>query len=126
MTAKFSVISKKNPRDPNAPERYYPSYKSSGRTDTRELVRRIGEISTVSSVDSLAVVEGLLAVIPQELAKGNIVELGDFGSFRITIQSNGEDRPEDVNADNIEGAKATFMPGKLFQQVLDRIEFKKE
>jgi hypothetical protein len=52
-------------------QKFYPSFKSSGRTSTRELIGRIGEISTVSSADSLAMVEGLLMVIPKVLATGN-------------------------------------------------------
>ena len=54
------------------------------------------------------------------------MELGDFGSFRLTIQSSGEESAEAVNANSIENVKVVFMPSKLFKQTLDQIEFKKE
>ncbi|MGC1378183.1 MAG: HU family DNA-binding protein [Anaerolineales bacterium] len=125
MSAKYTVIPKTTPGKPDAPKKFYPSFKSGGRISTRELIGHISDISTISPIDSLAMVEGLLMVIPQELTKGNIVELGDFGSFRVTIQTSGEDKAEDVSAKNIKGARVVFMPGKLFKRALAGMEFKK-
>jgi predicted histone-like DNA-binding protein len=125
MAVKYNVIARGNPGDPDAPEKYYPSVKSSGRLELRALSKQIAEISTVSSVDTLAVLEALLTLIPRELAAGNIIELGDFGSFRLRIQSEGENTPEDVSAHNIKKVKPLFSPGKEFKQVLANTEFNK-
>lgn len=67
----------------------------------------------------------VLRIRALKLANGNIVELGDFGSFRLTIQTSGEKSAEAVNAGNIKNVKVVFMPGKLFKQSLAQIEFKK-
>jgi predicted histone-like DNA-binding protein len=91
----------------------------------RALSRQIAEISTVSSVDTLAVLEALLTLIPRQLAAGNIIELGDFGSFRLRIQSEGADTPETVTAHNIKKVRPLFSPGKEFKQVLANTEFTK-
>lgn len=98
MTVKFSVVPKKDPRNLEAPPKYYPTVTSTGRLDLRDIARRIANMSTVSSVDTIAVLEAFLYVVPQELADGNIVELGEFGSFRLTALASGEDRPEAVSA----------------------------
>ena len=81
MTVKFNVVERGNPSNPAAPKKFYPSIESSGRKTMRQLAGQISQISTVSSVDTMAVLEGLLTIIPQELSAGNIVELGDFGNF---------------------------------------------
>ena len=86
MSTKYTVIARRKPGDPTAPEKYYPSVKSSGRITLRQLSKQIAEISTVSSVDTLAVLEALLTLIPREISNGNIVNLGDFGTFRLRIQ----------------------------------------
>ena len=49
---------------------------------TYNIAKSINGISTVSSVDTAAVLEAFLTVVPEKLAEGNIVEWGDFGSFR--------------------------------------------
>ena len=67
----------------------------------------------------------LLSLIPGELTAGNIIELGDLGSFRLRIQSDGADTPEEVSADHIIKVLPRFCPGKEFKQVLANTEFRK-
>jgi hypothetical protein len=61
-------------------------------------------------VDTLALLEAFRLFIPEELAKGNIVELGEFGPFRLTVLASGEDHPEDVSKRNIKKVKVRFKP----------------
>ncbi|MCI0553675.1 MAG: HU family DNA-binding protein, partial [Anaerolineae bacterium] len=88
--------------------------------------KSINSMSTVSSVDTAAVLEAFLTVVPEKLAEGNIVELGDFGSFRVSVSSDGAALAEDVTARSITDTRVIFTPGKRFKQVLDTVEFQKE
>ena len=121
----FRLISKKNPRDPNASAKYYALGTTSGEVGVRELADRITESSTVTSIDTLAVLEALLKVISRKLANGRIVRLGDLGTFRLTLKSEGSDQPENFNNTMIKGTKLHFRPGKLFKNVLKNIVFAK-
>jgi len=125
MTVKYNVVERGNPTNPAAPKKFYPSIESSGRKTLRQMAARISEISTVSSADTMAVLEALLTVIPQELAAGNIVELGDFGNFWLRADSEGAETAADVRASNIKGVLPRFNAGKEFKKVLDAIEFEK-
>jgi len=125
MSVKFNVIQRGNPAKPADPKKFYPSIESSGRKTLRQMAARISEISTVSSTDTMAVLEALLTTIPQELAAGNIVELGDFGNFWLRADSEGSESDADVRASSIKGVLPRFNPGKEFKKVLDAIEFEK-
>lgn len=125
MSTKYNVIARNNPSEPAAPARYYPSVVSSGRVTLRQLARQIAEISTVSSVDTMAVLEAMLTIIPREISNGNIVDLGDFGSFFLRTKSEGSDTPEGVTAANIVRTLPRFRPGKEFSQVLNNTRFEK-
>lgn len=125
MTVKYTVVGRRNPGDPEEAKKYYPYLKSSGKVMLRQLTQRIAEISTVSSVDTVAVLEALLIVIPRELAAGNIVQLGDLGSFSLRVRSQGADTPEEVTASNITRTMTTFRPGKRFKDTLKSITFEK-
>ena len=125
MTVKFNVVERGNPGNPQAPKKFYPSVQSSGRMTLRELTRQISAISTVSSADTMAVLEALLNIIPQELSKGNIVELGDFGNFWLRSASEGADKADAVRGNMIAGVLPRFNPGREFKKVLDAIEFEK-
>jgi predicted histone-like DNA-binding protein len=126
MAVKFNVSQRKNPRDLTAPPKYYATVKSSGRADTNAIARSINSMSTVSSVDTAAVLEAFLQVVPDKLAEGNIVELGDFGTFRVSVSSDGQEQAEDVTARNITDVRVIFTPGRRFTQVLDDVQFQKE
>jgi nucleoid DNA-binding protein len=71
------------------------------------------------------VVESLLTIIPAELAKGNVVELGDFGSFWLRINAEGAENEGMVRTDNITTVLPRFNPGKEFKNVLKTIVFNK-
>lgn len=125
MTVRYKVIARGKPGDVAAPAKYYPSVNSTEKMDLRDLSAEIGEISTVSRIDTLAVLEGFLTVLPRTLAKGIVVQLGDFGSFWLRIKSEGSDTPEEVSDKNITNVLPRFTPGKEFKQVLNNIEFRK-
>ena len=126
MPVKFNVTPHKDPRDRNSPSKYYVTVRSSGRTDTNIIAKRINSMSTVSSVDTAAVLEAFLHVVPEQLAEGHIVELGDFGRFRVSVSSEGAEHAEDVTARNITDVRVIFTPGKRFVQLLDTVRFQKE
>ena len=126
MTVKFTANPKKDPRNLEAEPKYYAIVKSDGRADTNVIAKSINSISTVSSVDTAAVLEAFLTVVPEKLAEGRIVELGDFGTFRISVSSEGSEFEGQVTARNITDTRVIFTPGKRFKQVLDTIEFQKE
>ena len=125
MTVKFNVVERGNPSNLEAPKKFYPSIESSGRKTLRQLAGTISQMSTVSSADTMAVLEALLTTIPQELASGNIVEMGDFGNFWLRTSSEGAETAAEVRADQIKGILPRFNPGKEFKMVLDTIEFEK-
>jgi predicted histone-like DNA-binding protein len=125
MSVKFNIVERGNPANPAAPKKFYPSIQSSGRVSTRELAEMASQMSTLSSVDMVAAIESFLTIIPRELAKGNIVELGDFGSFWLRSTSDGAETAEIVRADQITNVMPRFNPGREFKRVIDAITFNK-
>jgi predicted histone-like DNA-binding protein len=125
MTVKFSAVPRKDPRDQNSTAKYYATVRSNGRADTHTIAKNINKMSTVSSVDTAAVLEAFLNVVPDELADGNIVELGDFGTFRVSVSSEGAAAADEVTTRSITDVRVLFTPGKRFKQALNAAEFQK-
>src|SRR5690242_5545435 len=115
MPVKFSVTARKDPRDQNSVPKYYATVKSNGRADTYAIAKSINSMSTVSSVDTAAVLEAFLNVVPNELADGKIVELGDFGTFRLSVSSEGAAQADEVTTRNITDVRVLFTPGRRFK-----------
>lgn len=123
MSVKFNIVERGNPSNREAPKKFYPSILSSGRVTTRELAEMAAQRSTMSSIDMMAAIESFLAIIPEQLAKGNIVELGEFGNFWLKTTSEGAETAEEVRANQITSILPRFIPGKQFKHTLDGIEF---
>lgn len=126
MSIKFSVHERINPRDKNAPRKFYPIAKSSGNMNLKRMSNRIASMSTVNSADVLAVLDLLVQVMREELAMGNIINLGEFGSFLVGLSGTGSDRPEDVNAANVLQARLRFRPGPDLTNMLLTLKYEKE
>src|SRR6266508_5261402 len=123
MSVKFNIVERGNPSKPEEPKKFYPSIQSSGRLTLRELAEEAADRSTLTTADILAAIESFLAIVPKELAKGNIVELGDFGSFWLRTTSEGAETADEVRANQILSILPRFNPGKKFKDSLKTIEY---
>ena len=125
MTVKFNIVERGRPGHSEAPKKYYPSIQSTGRVSIRQLAERASEVSALSTPVMIAAIETLLAIIPEELARGNIVELGDFGNFWLRFSAEGVEDIARVRGDQITTLLPRFNPGKRFKRALAGVEFEK-
>ena len=91
----------------------------------RELAELAARESTLSTMDMMAAYESLLVLIPDQLSKGNIVELGDFGSFWLRNSSEGSETAEEATGNKITKVQPRFNPGQLFKDILNALRFEK-
>ncbi len=124
MPIGYSLVERGNPRDPNAPKKFYATQKSLGEVNLRQLAEQIAEISTVSAIDVYAVLEAFIQTVPQLVAEGKIVRLGEFGSFHATLESEGAESAESFTSSLIKKVNLRFRPGKLIKRFLKSVTFK--
>ena len=125
MVVKYNIVERGKPNDPAAPKKFYPSVVTSGRVTVRQLAEMAARESTLSTIDMMAAFESLLVLIPDQLAKGNVVELGDFGNFWLRNSSEGSATAEEANYTKITKVLPRFNPGRLFKDVLTTLRFEK-
>ena len=106
-------------------QKFYATTAPSELFTLRKLATQISKRTTLSVTDVIATLESFLEIIPEHLAEGDRVKLGEFGTFRVSIKSKGSDAEDDVSAENIIGNKIVFNPGKLVKSTLKTIEYKK-
>lgn len=125
MAIKYRVIERGNPGDATKPKKFYAQAVADGDTSLKELAKRASQISTVSYTDTLAVITALMEVIPDVLADGKTVRLGELGSLYISNKSDGSDTAEKVTASNIKQAKVDFRPGTDFKKLVKTLDWLK-
>jgi predicted histone-like DNA-binding protein len=126
MPITFNVIQKRNPQDPDAPQKFYADIVGNGETTLADLAKYASTVSTVSKADILAVLESTFSKIADDVADGKIVYVGDYFTLQAGGSSEGKETSEEVNASSIESVKTIFRPGKMIKDALKLATFQKK
>ena len=121
----YSVSPRVNPSEKNAPPKYYGHVQARGDVSLREMSERIQQTCTVHKSDVFAVLVALEDVITDALKGGEIVRLGDLGTFQIGISSKGALTEEDYDESLIKKARINFRPGLALANILGNLSYKK-
>lgn len=127
MALKYSLVLRKDLRK-EAQEGsmlYFGQVRSSDRITFVELCDLISARSTASSGDVKLVIDGLLTALKLNLSKGNIVDFGELGSFRMTAGSIGSPLAEDFSSRLFKKGKIVFTPGADLRELCATLNFEK-
>ena len=121
----YSVSPRINPSEKGTPPKYYGHVQARGDVSLREMSERIQQSCTVHKSDVYAVLVALEDVITDALKGGEIVRLGDLGTFQIGISSKGALTEEDYDESLIKKARINFRPGLALANILGNLSYKK-
>lgn len=126
MSIKFKAIQKGQPGvSGGGNKKYYASAVTDGIVDLDDLTNLIEKISTVSGADIRAVLYAMVDVMVDNLEDSRIVRLGDLGSLRTSISSEGCDTEDEVSASIIKSARVIFNPGTKIKKMLKSADYSK-
>ena len=126
MPVKYNVVERKNLLDRTVAPKFYASAKADGEISLKALAKEIAQNSTtVSDTDVLAVLNDLTKVLIRYLSEGEIVKLGDFGNFQITLTNEGAPTTEKFTTSLIKSNKIQFRPGADLCDMLKTVKYTK-
>ena len=121
----YSVVPRINPREKNDPPKYYAQAQASGDVNIREMSERIQASCTVTKADVYAVLVSMEDVIIDALKSGEIVRLGDLGTFQIGVSGKGTLTEEEYDSSLIQKACINFRPGIALSGILTNLTYAK-
>ncbi|MDD4821666.1 MAG: hypothetical protein PHI48_03810 [Bacteroidales bacterium] len=124
MSVAYQLVLRPNPKDKLAPKKYYASVKASGTTEFESLCTTISDRGTCIKGDIQAAIDGLIFSMKQGLAEGRIIQLGEFGNFRMSVGGTGVEDSAEYSTSMILRKKIIFTPGKLLKDMMKTISFK--
>ncbi|MDD1525279.1 DNA-binding protein [Riemerella anatipestifer] len=126
MSIKYKTIQKAQPGVAGGGDKkFYASPVYQGEKTLEGLTKDIEKISTVSGADIRAVLYALVDVMQNSLSEGRIVRLGELGSMRVSLSSEGKAKEEEVTSAVIRNAKVLFTPGADLKKMLQTLKFEK-
>ncbi|MCD7972691.1 MAG: hypothetical protein LUG18_08495 [Candidatus Azobacteroides sp.] len=126
MSIKYSVAQLRNPLKPEEVSRFYTRAQIREKIDLKRIARELGGRSALEENDILSVLHGLIANIKDHLSDGDMVDLGDFGSFQYQLSSDGAVSYEALVQSPrlyIRKARIQFRPGKMLKPSLQDLDF---
>ncbi len=124
MSVAYQLVLRPNPKDKLAVKKYYASVKNSGTTEFETLCTTISDRGTCIKGDIQAALDGLIFSMKQGLAEGRIIQLGEFGNFRMSVGGTGVEDSAEYSTSMILRKKIIFTPGKLLKDMMKTIAFK--
>jgi len=121
----YSVVPRINPREKNDPPKFYAMAQASGDVNIREIAERIQQSCTVTKADVYAVLVSMEDVIIDSLKSGEIVRLGDLGTFQIGVSGKGTLTEEEFDSSLIQKARINFRPGIALAGMLTTLTYAK-
>jgi len=126
MAIQFKVIERGQPGIAGGGEKkFYASPVMDGELSMAELTKAIEKICTVSGADIRAVLYALVDVGIDNLANGTILRLGELGSLRISLSSEGKATADEVTSSSIKNSSVIFTPGTRIKEMLSLAKFQK-
>lgn len=119
----YSVSERINPREPDTIGKFYAQAQAKGTTSLEELAEKISYSTTMTRGDVKGVLAALEDEIAERLLNGDIVQLGDLGTFRVTLQSTGSETLEDFNVAYIKRANVAFRASNRLKAQLASANF---
>ena len=104
---------------------YYPKLTNSTQIDLNKIADLLEKRSSASRADIYLTIIGLVDLLPELLADGHTIKLGDMGIFRLHAKANTSESPEEVSSKNIQEVRLTFRADKRIKYFLKSLKFKK-
>ncbi|TAJ14459.1 DNA-binding protein [Marinilabiliaceae bacterium JC017] len=123
---KIKKIERQNPQNREESPKTYGQAVVKGVKTQRAIAQDIADISSLSRGDTGNVLDNLVLQIPKYLSDGMSVKLDGFGSFRLSISTEGTETPEEFNANKVKNARIIFTPGQELKKALTELKFEVE
>ena len=122
---KYKLVKRRHPGNPDAPKKWYATPLSEAPQTVKAMTRVATENTTLAPKELEAALELLGNYARQQLLQGHSVKVGDLGTLRITIQSEGVEDITQYNPQTmIKGARILFTPSKEFREaVINNLQF---
>ena len=123
MSILYTKIQRVNPRDPAGIRKWYVVPKRVEQKTEKEIAEALTRNTTLNRGEAAMVLDELQSVILEALLDGYSVQMGDWGSFHLTVNSAGADTEAACTAELVTGVNIRFRAGKEMKEAISKATF---
>lgn len=125
MAVKYSIVEMGNPSRPDEKKKFYAKAQANGVVDLNNIAEEISYASSLTDGDVLNALRGLIKMMKMHLSNGEIVNLGEFGTFQFQLSSEGAKTKDEFTSANIRKARFQFRPGLLVREAQKTLKYER-
>lgn len=125
MPLKYRVVLKKDMSKGAAKgaQLYYGQIRSMEKTTFKKLCKLVSGYCTAKPGEVELVIDGLIYVLCMLLESGNVIQMGEFGNFRMIAGSKGSSTLKDYDPMLFKKARIIFTPGAMLRQLVSEASY---
>lgn len=121
---KYKLIQKGKPNDKDAPKKWYATSISEKPQSTKAMTKAATQNTSTAPIEMEASLELFGKHAIEQLREGHSVRIGNIGTLRLVIGSEGTEEITKFSASMIRGARIQFTPSKEFREgVIQGLQF---
>ncbi|MDR3246507.1 MAG: HU family DNA-binding protein [Prevotellaceae bacterium] len=125
MSILFTVKKRKNPGNASAPEKFYLISKIRGHKKHKNILEDAARNITSSPKEVDLSVSAWSESVVRSLSDGFSVEVAEFGTFSVSIRSEGSDTEEDATVAKKESVQINFKASPELRDMVNRFHLEK-
>lgn len=125
MALKYRIVLKKDMSKgaTKGDQLYYGQVRSMDKTSFKKLCKLVSGYCTAKPGEVELVIDGLLYVLCMLLENGNVIQVGEFGNFRMFAGSRGSSTLKDFDPSMFKKPRIVFTPGAMLRQLVADASF---
>ena len=123
MSIFLKPVQRHNPMEKDAPMKWYPVQYTTKLVDENEVAELIADETTLNPMEAQMAIRQLRKVVQRLLLDGKSVKLGNWGTFNVTLSTEGVDKKDDLTARNVKAVNINFQPGDELKTAMQKAEF---
>lgn len=118
---KINLVERANPQN-RSEKKWYANAVNAGTKTMKTISEDIAGRSSLTKGDIENVLSNFVDLLPALLKDGFSVQLGDFGTIRLSLSSKGAENPETFDTKTIE-PKVVFTPSVIMKNEIKTIKY---
>lgn len=123
MSIFLKPVQRHNPQKPEEAMKWYPVQYTTKLVDENEVAELIADETTLNPMEAQMAIRQLRKVVQRLLLDGKSVKLGNWGTFNITLNTEGSPTKEALTARNVKTVNINFQPGDELKTALQKADF---
>lgn len=123
MAILIKPIQRVNPQDTKADKKWYITQVTTAMVDETQVAMDLADETTLNPSEAMMAIRQLRKILLRRLLGGESVKLGNWGSFGITLNSEGVEDRKKVSARQIKSINLNFQPDEQFKSDLQKASF---